>query len=229
MASPPLPTLSSASSKRSLSSLLGPAKAPSSPGAPSSATHAPSPPSDDKSGKFKGFINRLRSNSNASSLDGNGKGGVKPSPPSSVNGNGNGNGNDHGHGKEQGSGDITAAPGGFYVGPSNLVPAIDPTEYDTLDALFDSPFQQAYARAVKAVDRLESVQLVLSGVIGLADLGAGWIPGVGKATSVVAQMLQRAQGIALGKVAALRLVSHLEYPIIKGPSRGSTDEWLTSG
>ena len=68
-------------------------------------------------------------------------------------------------------------------------------------------FRQAVLRAETTVDRLTTTQTVLNGVAAITELGAGWIPGVGKGVDLIVQMLMQAQKISIGRVAALRLVS----------------------
>lgn len=88
----------------------------------------------------------------------------------------------------------------YYLGPSNL--KADPTDKEDNG----DPFTAAVTRAEIAVGRLETTQMVVQGIIGITELGAGWIPGVGKGVAVIGEMLTRAQEIGVGRVSALRLV-----------------------
>jgi hypothetical protein len=73
-------------------------------------------------------------------------------------------------------------------------------------------FRQAVTRAEAAVDKLGTTQTMLMGIASLTQLGAGWIPGVGKGVDLIVQMLGQAQKISMGRVAALRLVSLAMFP-----------------
>lgn len=152
---------------------------------------APSRSEDEKekTGKVKGLLNRLRSNSSSSKLSESGKPVLdKPKSDSSLS---------------------TSASKDPYLGPSTLKPSLAASNYSSSDdgtEMPNDPFRLAVTRAESSVDRLETLQLVVGGIVGIAELGAGWIPGVGKGVAVVGQMLLRAQEIAVGRVAALRLV-----------------------
>ena len=91
--------------------------------------------------------------------------------------------------------------------PEVSVPNTQPGQ-DRSTKLSDSvEFRNTVTRAEKTVDRLSTTLLVLQGVAGALELGAGWLPGVGKGVSLIVDMLASAKTLSLGKVVALRLVS----------------------
>lgn len=110
-------------------------------------------------------------------------------------------------GAEEGQKPTSTPPNGLTQPPSLL-------SLDSQGMLWDKSdeFRQAVTRAEAAVDKLGSTQTMLMGVASLAQLGAGWIPGVGKGVDLIVQMLGQAQKISMGRVAALRLVSLAMFP-----------------
>ena len=72
----------------------------------------------------------------------------------------------------------------------------------------DERFQQSVASAQRTINRLSTVNTVLTGIGAGLSLGAGWMPGVAEGVKLVLQMLDLAKKISVGKVAALRLVGH---------------------
>ncbi|ORX40883.1 hypothetical protein BD324DRAFT_647787 [Kockovaella imperatae] len=67
-------------------------------------------------------------------------------------------------------------------------------------------FHQSVLDAQRSVDRLGTTMTILRGAAAGLELGAGWIPGVGKGIELIVQMLENAKNLSMGKVAALRLV-----------------------
>lgn len=188
--SPPTSPKQLAKDKKSSSSLLGPfsAKAPEQSKVDADNRSITSD-GTEKVGKLKGFINRIRSNS-SSSLSGEAKAILEKDKEKEKE-------------KEKVKAKETEKEQEkpYYLGPSNLKPEMGPFLND------DDPFHAAVSRAEIAISRLETTQLVVQGIVGITELGAGWIPGVGKGIAVVGQMLARATEIGIGRVAALRLVS----------------------
>lgn len=83
-------------------------------------------------------------------------------------------------------------------------------------------FQQSVASASRTVNRLTTVNAVLTGVAAGLALGAGWLPGVGEGVKLIIVMLDQAKTVNVGKVASLRLVSLLAIPYhcLRGYSLG---------
>ena len=78
---------------------------------------------------------------------------------------------------------------------------------DPMLVFHSADFRQSVANAQKSVDKLSTTMTVLKGLAAGLELGAGWLPGVGKGVELIVQMLDNAKKLSLGKVAALRLAS----------------------
>ncbi|WVQ63410.1 uncharacterized protein L199_001563 [Kwoniella botswanensis] len=82
---------------------------------------------------------------------------------------------------------------------------LSPSKSSLVDS--SNPFHQAVINAQRRVDTLNTTTIVLKGIAaGLAAGTAAWMPGVGEAVGVVLGMVETAERISVGRVAALRLV-----------------------